>query len=156
MAALRMRLALALLTAATLLSACGRQEIAPEFSQLVSQFEADATARGVNVRVGASIRFGIPAGGIQSVQNVPVEGRCEWGLFGATRTIYIDRALWDIGLTNLQTVVLYHELGHCELNREHVEGVVSIMNAEVSQASAEFLHPEKQAALLDELFEVSK
>ena len=46
-----------------------------------------------------------------------------------TRNIYVDRKYWESleGKDKFKEALIYHELGHCDLNREHV-GHFSFMN----------------------------
>ena len=47
-----------------------------------------------------------------------------------TRNIYIDREYWNNLRDEFRELLIFHELGHCELNRGHAEHF-SIMNEEV-------------------------
>lgn len=98
-----------LITASLLfLAACGRQ-IEPEFQGLVTAFESEG-----NVAVGHLIvKFG-------DLPNKGERGICEKSPL-STPTITIDRATWAKQTQLQREKVLYHELGHCVLDRDHNE-----------------------------------
>jgi hypothetical protein len=48
-------------------------------------------------------------------------GNCKrWGYYGY-RQITIDKTYWLSADTNHKISLIFHELGHCDLNRDHVE-----------------------------------
>lgn len=138
------------------LVACGRQEMDPAFAPLVAQFESDASHQGRNIRVTSSIKFGIPAN--SAVSNGHQDAICLTDAFGR-KDIFVDQEIWNSSNEIEQTAILYHELGHCELGRNHSNEVVndggvvqalSIMNADVGLVLG--VLPPHREALMEELF----
>jgi hypothetical protein len=113
----------------------GPQVVDPEFTDYVAQFEVDAAAHGhSDFKVTASIVFGNPASVTGDSMSV---GACEYD----NNTIYVDKTWWDqyspaAGYGNgddpltannqkplelARKMLIYHELGHCALDRhQHV------------------------------------
>lgn len=66
-------------------------------------------------------------------ENRPYVGTCNtktiyhwWGVFEIQYIVLIDRGFWEMAKPDEKTVLMYHELGHCWLDRDHV-GPKSIM-----------------------------
>jgi hypothetical protein len=106
------------------LSACGSAQsgsqthtsvvsVEAQFQPMVDAFTAEAQAQGNPVVITDLI--------VQSVQDLPSTdemGVCSQGA-GTTPTIQISQPLWDSLDANGQQELLFHELGHCVLNRVH-------------------------------------
>jgi hypothetical protein len=99
------------------LSACGRapvRDVAPEFEGYVASFEQKAASVGSNVAVDdVIIKFG-------AVKNKRESGLC---LISGDQTprITINKANWDKMDEPEREALIFHELGHCVLRREHRE-----------------------------------
>jgi hypothetical protein len=103
----------------SLLSACGEAPyIEPEVKPYVDRFVAEAQLRGVVLDVsGLTVRFVdqlvLTNKGFQF-------GYCEDG------TVTIVKPYFLAQLDVNREVVLFHELGHCVLNRTHVDGLTQL------------------------------
>ena len=88
--------------------------IEAQFQPVVDSFIAEAQNQGASVTVTDLV--------IQSVPNLTGEtmGLCQTDPTGATSpTIFISQASWDMLDSESQQELLFHELGHCVLNRVH-------------------------------------
>lgn len=108
-----------------LLSACGSSQsgssqthtpvvnIESQFQPVVDAFTAQAAAEGAPVTISDLI--------IQSVQDLTSDE--EMGVClqesGSTPVIQISQPMWDSLDADSQQELLFHELGHCVLNRVH-------------------------------------
>ena len=71
-----------------------------------------------------------------------------------TPRIVIDTTRWDKMSDVRRETLMYHELGHCALFRQHVEGVnTSIMNPLLISSKT---YEENREELLEELFDPNK
>lgn len=91
-------------------------DIAPSFQPFVDDFIAEAALRGRNIDfsdTGLSIQF--------SPQPLGIAARCLE--FGDDRRgshqIEFDENLWRVAAPERRAFLVFHELGHCELNRPH-------------------------------------
>lgn len=140
---------------------CGKQYQDEQFGQFVDQFVQDAAARGVQIQVNTQIIFGNPA---SIAGEADVIGVC---LYAPDQgRIIIDRSFWNSAPDEYRKMVIYHELGHCVLGREHnpltelvVNGTwraelpMSIMNPSApSDGEIEAGGPGYEKTLIDELF----
>jgi hypothetical protein len=87
--------------------------IDPEFASYVARFER---------------YYGRPIGDIPiyfaKMESNKSAGECWiwWGGYRTYREIRIDRRWWNqMGDTFQREILIFHELGHCELNRPHTE-----------------------------------
>lgn len=105
---------LVLLTAAVVV-ACGKKELRVEgFESYVDSFRVAASSRGRALEIeDLIIEFGTPASG--NADATCFQGR------GSPR-IVIDKAKWDAMADAKKTALLFHEMGHCVLQREHKPG----------------------------------
>ena len=64
-----------------------------------------------------------------------------------TRNIYVDREYWESleGKDKFKEILIHHELGHCDLNREHVshfslmnDGIITLMEYGMETESQDF------------------
>jgi hypothetical protein len=96
-------------------TACGKApvlEVDAELAPYVSQFEDESRAAGNAVRVNDLIaRFG-------ELDNPKSNGICEIES-GETPRIIISRVKWNRMSAQKREGLMFHELGHCVLNREH-------------------------------------
>jgi hypothetical protein len=98
------------------LTSCSKEHtkkvsIDPAFQSYVNDFINDGASVGYHVEIDDLT--------IQFTGNLTAEtlGEC---IYTETRAIVIDAQDWANETDEYKRVVLYHELGHCVLNREHV------------------------------------
>lgn len=121
----------------------------------VEDFIFEANARGVNLDIdslGIEITF-------QNIGDPNVLGRCNRDQSGNGLAIDIDPVYWKLATELRKEYVMFHELGHCVLNRDHTSAsgptgtCLSIMEpgtgVDCMSNYSEFTRDE----LLDELFQ---
>ena len=114
-------------------------------------FEYEAAIRGYNIDLAALEITGV----IEDIQENGVAGTCQYGRHIAHVTV--DRNYWNRSTVNNREMVVFHELGHCVLNRGHLEGEFnngicqSIMNSGTS-GCAVIYNANTKDYYLDELF----
>jgi len=104
-----------------LLSSCNERNpedlIDPEFATYVENFFVEGEKRNVNLRgeIGNfSVHFGDLGG-------IPANGVCSL----ATKDIVIHVKRWDAMSDRQRERLIFHELGHCLLDRPHLEEVLT-------------------------------
>lgn len=119
------------------------------FEHYVNLFQEQAAELGQDIQVSdLVIRF----------KHIPVEedktvlGRC-WRGGNASPTIDVDPEHWKTMSMVQRELLMFHEMGHCLLRRDHVEDFKSIMNPYLISPS-EFIKDEDR--LLAELFDTSQ
>lgn len=115
-------------------------------------FKAEAAERGITVDyVEASIE-----GYLQDIAGTDILGQCFHDEEGPSRVV-IDRTFWRLASTLEREFVVFHELGHCFLQRDHLDTVnpngtcVSIMQSGLTNCRNAYSSLTRQA-YLDELF----
>lgn len=105
------------------LVACGHTQC--EFESYVDQFRAVAVQQGRPdlVAIEPNIRFATEA--MSTEPNRIVVGQCFQ--YSNGYEIVIKREFWDLVSETARTLLIFHELGHCVLNRQHEERRPSIM-----------------------------
>jgi len=79
-------------------------------------FEEEAAARGLQIDLAnASI-----SGEIDNLDDGNVIGRCQYGRY-INNHVTIDRQFWNRSSNLAREMVVFHELGHCFLGRDHRE-----------------------------------
>lgn len=124
-----------------------------EFDSYVQQFIQDAASRGVYLDYpkNANISFADLKGN--------TIGTC-WHIprFSEQFAIEISKSYWESASIENKTSVIYHELGHCMLNKSHVEKYIQLNG---KQCPSSIMHPTNELAYclfenynyyLDELF----
>jgi hypothetical protein len=119
---------------ATLLPACkGKKKdvlyIEPELQPFVSQFVQDA------MKLGAHVEITNLSAQLSDRLEDPAVGECVRN--GSNPMIRISRSFWQTASDANKQLEVYHELGHCVLNREHDDAMAldngniprSIMNS---------------------------
>lgn len=133
-----------------LATACGKKAVLDvgEFAPYVSQFEDHSAEHGSPVKVtNLVIKYG-------DMQNSLERGACEI-VEDETPTIVIRKDTWDKMNEDEREELLYHELGHCVLHRNHNKEVTpeglptSIMNPYIIRGE---IYRENQKYYLTELF----
>lgn len=112
-----------ILTAVITIAGCQKEDQLIEISlvdaALVSYFrtfEAEANARGIALDASFSeieARF-------EYINEGNVVGQCWYGRHGSNE-ILIDQAYWQRASNLNREFVVFHELGHCYLDRDHAE-----------------------------------
>jgi hypothetical protein len=116
---LRISVCLIFVAFAIMLLGCSREHVKvvsidPAFQGYVNDFVSDAATVGVHIVIDDLI--------VEFTNQLTSEtlGECQFGNANQTPIIIIDAQDWPGESTTYQKVVLYHELGHCILNRQHV------------------------------------
>lgn len=115
-----------ILLMAVLMSGCGIQTgeqpvtsmtpgIDGDFLPYVSQYE---TAKGGKINPIISIHFGSMGDSKTAV------GLC-YSYRDGRRDIVVDKSFWDVISIKERRQLIWHELGHCDLNRSHKPDVVN-------------------------------
>jgi hypothetical protein len=101
---------------ATVATAAVPGVVATDFQPYVNQFQADALANNVSVTVLTGIAFGDTSQVVGDSVESQVVGFCDYGL----NQITIQEAYWNSASTLEKKLLIYHELGHCVLQRAHL------------------------------------
>ena len=116
------------------------------------RFEDEALARGIEVDLND---FDITAN-IEMLDGDNVAGQCSYHPINPNH-ITIDEDFWEIASDLLKEMIVFHELGHCYLFRDHREDAyttgrcVSIMRSGLSNCRDGY-NTNTRATYLDELF----
>jgi len=118
------------------------------------RFETEASARGLDVDLVAS-RI---SGAIEELDGEHIAGQCT--TFGNFRpgNVTIDSEFWEFSGDLFKEFIIFHELGHCFLDRDHREDAfangrcVSIMRSGTLDCRDNY-NVASRAAYVDELFE---
>ena len=81
-----------------------------------SRFEDQARLRGLEIDLA---REGI-SGAIIEINDDDVAGTCNFNR-NRPNHVMIDQAFWNVAPSLIREFVVFHELGHCELYRDHRE-----------------------------------
>ena len=83
-------------------------------------FEKEAAARNLNVNLNlANI-----TGSIEPIHEEGVAGSCSYGRF-RNNEIIIDSEFWSRAPNLYREYIVFHELGHCYLSRDHLDACLS-------------------------------
>lgn len=97
-------------------------------------------------------------GTIQNIEEANVAGSCSYGGFAPGR-IVVDNQFWNRASFLNREMIVFHELGHCFLHRDHLEGrfnngaCISIMRSG-SERCIDNYTSGTRADYLDELFSI--
>lgn len=143
----------------SLFVACEKQSSSPSltvdeaFQPYFEAFEAAGAERGLAIELGAEDIGAV----FSSELEAQMAGKCTKFSTGA-RIIYIDQQSWA-GRSELQReFLIFHELGHCYLDRPHLDEAdangfcVSIMQSGEGGCTGRYTVLNRER-LLDELFE---
>ncbi|MEM1124995.1 MAG: putative metallopeptidase [Bacteroidota bacterium] len=128
-------------------------KVAPELWIHFQKFEREATARGVDIDLRALAITG-------KIEPIPVRnivGLCNHQATNGKEVI-IDEAFWKRASKYEREAIIFHELGHCVLDRNHEDGVMdngmckSLMRSGFSPCFTLYNHSDHQEHYLDELF----
>ncbi|MEM6629735.1 MAG: hypothetical protein AAF694_08680 [Bacteroidota bacterium] len=85
-----------------------------------TDFETEAASRGLQIDLDA---LGI-TGTFEDLEGEHVAGQCTFTRFSPNE-VRIDTEFWQRASNNLREMIIFHELGHCVLLRDHEEGSLS-------------------------------
>lgn len=135
-----------LLVLILILSACGKsRQVDPVFDSYIETFKAEGLKRGKTVEVNFSVVL------VDSLESQNYGGICN------SEGVQILKSLWNDSSSNTKEALIYHELGHCALGRQHSETrrtdgfPESVMVANWSSASFAIQYL-SMSAYWDELF----
>ena len=118
-------------------------------------FENAAHVRGFDIDLSIS---GISAQ-IVELDDVNIAGQCTYGVHRLSpKEIIIDRTFWNSASQLYREYIVFHELGHCHLLRDHNDqctdiGIwASIMRSGTIQGCRDFYNNRTREEYLDELF----
>ncbi len=141
----------------TLFTSCLKEqpyEVGTPFEIYVQSFSNEAAKRGVDVdfqRSGLAIQFGTTANSIQAAVCL------------GNRTIVISEQGWSFMDEFEREALVFHELGHCELGRSHINTRLdngewaSMMRGGLSDCDTEILNfaGTRREYYIDELFDAN-
>jgi hypothetical protein len=81
-----------------------------------AEFESEAAVRGLNIDL---IRLNIE-GVIESIDEDNIAGMCQYG-GNQPRLLTVDENFWNRSDYLYREFIVFHELGHCALSRDHSE-----------------------------------
>lgn len=116
-------------------------------------FELAGKERGLDIDLSASEI----TGAIADIAEDHVAGQCTYGTF-IPGDVVIDSDFWNNASYYLKEMVVFHELGHCFLHRDHIEeelgngACASIMRSGINGCFDNY-NSQTRAYYLDELFE---
>ena len=126
-------------------------DIDPEIQPFFDIFEAEGAARDMDfdleaLGIGAELNF---------IRDNSTVGQCQTSDQGNKR-IFVDKAFWSDYDFSEKEFIVFHELGHCFLLRDHDNSVdgrncASIMQSGLSGCRNNY-GPDTREAYLDELF----
>ena len=126
--------------------------IDPDLLPYFELFEAEAAERGLNVNLAANNIEGF-------IENIPgrgVVGQCAYSA-DSPHTVTIDLPFWNTASDILREYIVFHELGHCYLERGHLDAAdangncLSIMESGLGDCDPNYTDNTREA-YLDELF----
>ena len=129
------------------------QQLWPYFAQ----FEEAARSRDITVDL-RSINI---TGHITSIDDGNIVGQCSYGGRQRTYEVTIDQAFWDRANNSYREYIVFHELGHCYLFRDHTDACLSNRTwASIMRSGTEGQCRDNYTSVtrdyyLDELFEMA-
>lgn len=127
--------------------------IAPELQPYFDLFETEAAARGLDYKLDEENLEGY----LLRISDDDVLGTCSFNPDRPQR-VTIDVTFWRQASDFEREMVVFHELGHCVLGRDHIDDAnangtcVSIMHSGLGNCRLNYNSANK-AAYLDELFD---
>lgn len=85
-----------------------------------TDFEREGRARGLDINL---VQAGISAS-IQEINEQHVAGLCSYRSYRPNE-ITIDKSFWNRSNALFRELIVFHELGHCYLGRDHLENAFS-------------------------------
>ena len=130
--------------------------VAAELEPYFSLFEAAADLRGYKIDLTQTDITGT----ISEIHEDGVAGSCSYGGRTSYKNIVIDKTFWNQSSSSFKEYIIFHELGHCFLDRDHLEGCLpegiwsSIMRSGTVDGCVDFYNLRTRDYYLDELFSV--
>ncbi len=134
---------------------CEKEDVIETDAELLPYFEIfvqEAAKRGITVDyIDARIE-----GHIQDIPSPNVQGQCFYNEKKPNKVI-VDLVYWSAADENTRQFIIFHELGHCFLKRDHLDTsnsdgtCVSIMHSSGDVCTFS-LTDDNREAYLDELF----
>ncbi len=126
--------------------------VVPELRPFFIAFEEEAAKRGMSINL---TEIGV-TGNIVELGNNNVLGLCRHNVDEPNR-IAVDISAWVDGSESLRELIVFHELGHCVLDRQHRDDAengqcISIMHSGVTDCVTPLSDPRFRDEYLDELF----
>ena len=121
-------------------------------------FEAAAEARGIYV----DLRSTNIEGSIEDIDENNVAGSCSYGGRANLRSVVLDRSFWVQAPSLLREYIVFHELGHCYLFRDHLDACfadrtyVSLMRSGTGRTCRDNYNLNTREYYLDELFDAMR
>ncbi|NND34243.1 MAG: hypothetical protein HKN76_16775 [Saprospiraceae bacterium] len=118
------------------------------------EFESEAAERGIAINLARENLTAV----FKDIAEDHVAGQCSYS-YARPRTITIDSPFWNRSTYLGREMIVFHELGHCVLNRDHDEGTFpsglcrSIMRSGTCCCRDAYTS-QNRAYYLDELFEI--
>ena len=94
----------------------GYDNIDEELWEYFSIFETEGEKRGKSI----DLKLENLIGDISEIKEVGVAGTCQYGRY-ISNHVTIDKSFWNRAGYLSREFVVFHELGHCVLNRDHDE-----------------------------------
>ena len=143
------------LTMMVLIVSCSEEDVLETDADLLPFFQIfadEAEERGITVDYEAARIEGL----IQDISNPVVQGQCFYNE-EKPRKVIIDEVYWNNATFLEKEFIIFHELGHCFLDRSHLDdpdsqgNCVSIMHSNPGVCNF-FLTQNNREDYLDELF----
>lgn len=118
-----------------------------------NRYEQEAETRGLQVDLIAAEITGI----IEELSDENVAGQCNYSS-QAPNHVIVDESFWNDAPDRIREFVVFHELGHCDLLRDHREGsnpngtCISIMRSGLEDCDDNY-NQFTRDTYLDELFD---
>lgn len=127
--------------------------IDPDLQPYFDRFAAEGAERGQQIDLAAAYISGT----LENLSEAQALGQCQKYANGS-REVRVDLAFWEKAGNMEREFVVFHELGHCFLDRDHLDeanaagNCISIMNSGKTQCKFNY-NSRNREAYLDELFQ---
>jgi len=117
-------------------------------------FEREALERGLRVDLSAADITGT----IEEIHEDDIAGTCSYNRFGLDKEIIIDESFWNRASSFYREYIIFHELGHCYLDRDHLDACLqegiwsSLMRSGTIDGCSDYYNQQTREYYLDELF----
>jgi hypothetical protein len=127
--------------------ACGKKEDKVSASSIEEEFASAAKSRNISFsRTTESINIVSKStmDSITSSNNANIAGFCLCPTTGSICKIYLRQDIWDSSSDKTRREMLFHELGHCNLRKEHNSNAINIGNGASSSCifHASIMYPQ--------------
>lgn len=118
-------------------------------------FEEAAAERGFSVDLNRANIVGT----LEDIDDGNVVGTCSYGGFQNHRDVVIDQSFWDRASNLAREYIVFHELGHCYLFRDHLESCLdnrtyaSIMRSGIETGCRDNYNIQTRDFYIDELMD---